>query len=371
MDMNKDRLNRVLGAMKGRKIGQMLVSDPAAVYYLTGRRIQPGERMQALYLNVNGAHRWILNELFRKDEDAAASAARRDGWGGAEMVWYRDGEDAVEILSRYVEKDTAMGIDRTWPSGFLLRLQELCRDNAFVDASGIMDDVRMVKDRAEQEFMRRSSELNDRAMERLVPWIAGGLTERELAAKVYEIYRQLGCEGVSFEPVVAFGRGAALPHHAPDDTRGKRGDCVVIDIGAYKDSYASDMTRTFFLGEASEDAQEIYRIVLEANRRGILAAKPGNRMCDVDRAARDYIEEKGYGAYFTHRTGHSIGLEDHEAGDVSSVNREVIRPGQCFSVEPGIYIPEKNLGVRIEDLVLITEDGCEVLNHFPKELTVI
>lgn len=131
------------------------------------------------------------------------------------------------------------------------------------------------------------------------------------------------------------------------------------------------MTRTVFIGEVSDRAREIYEIVREANMRGIAAAKPGNRMCDVDLAARSYIEEKGYGQYFTHRTGHSIGLEDHEAGDVSSVNTDIIRPGQCFSVEPGIYLPDEEIGVRIEDLVLITEDGCEVLNHFTKDLIVV
>ena len=112
-------------------------------------------------------------------------------------------------------------------------------------------------------------------------------------------------------------------------------------------------------------------IVVEANRRGIEAAKPGNRMCDVDLAARNYIEEKGFGEYFTHRTGHSIGLEDHEFGDVSSVNTDIIKVGQCFSVEPGIYLPDENIGVRIEDLVIITEDGCEVLNDFTKDLIVV
>ncbi len=143
------------------------------------------------------------------------------------------------------------------------------------------------------------------------------------------------------------------------------------DIGGFKDNYASDMTRTVFIGEVSDRAKEIYDIVVEANRRGIEAAKPGNRMCDVDLAARNYIEEKGFGEYFTHRTGHSIGLEDHEFGDVSSVNTDIIKVGQCFSVEPGIYLPDENIGVRIEDLVIITEDGCEVLNDFTKDLIVV
>ena len=146
---------------------------------------------------------------------------------------------------------------------------------------------------------------------------------------------------------------------------------MVLDIGGLKDDYCSDMTRTVFLGTVSDRQRQIYEVVLEANLRGIAAAKPGNRMCDVDNAVRSFIEEKGFGPYFTHRTGHSIGLEVHETGDVSAVNETLIRPGQCFSVEPGIYIPEEGIGVRIEDLVLITEDGCEVLNRYPKELMVV
>ena len=118
-------------------------------------------------------------------------------------------------------------------------------------------------------------------------------------------------------------------------------------------------------------AKEIYDIVVEANLRGIAAAKPGNRMCDVDLAARNYIEEKGYGKYFTHRTGHSCGLEDHEYGDVSSVNEDIIKVGQCFSVEPGIYLADEGIGVRIEDLVIITEEGCDSLNHFTKDLIIV
>ena len=169
----------------------------------------------------------------------------------------------------------------------------------------------------------------------------------------------------------SIGHGAADPHHVTDDSKGKRGDCVILDIGGFKDNYASDMTRTVFIGEVSDRAREVYNVVLEANLRGIAAAKPGNRMCDVDLAARNYIEEKGFGEYFTHRTGHSIGLEDHEFGDVSSVNTDIIKVGQCFSVEPGIYLPDENIGVRIEDLVLITEDGCEVLNDYTKELIVV
>ena len=358
--MDQGKVTRVLAAMKEQELTQMIVSDPVAIFYLTGKWIIPGERLLALYLNVSGDHKLVINKLFPQEKDL-----------GVEIVWYDDVEDGVEILSRYVEKDKPMGIDKTWQARFLLRLQELGGGSRLVNASPIVDDIRMIKDEKEQALMRESSRLNDLAMERLIPWVVKGLTEKELNAKIREIYQELGCDGVSFDPITAYAKGAADPHHVTDDSRGRRGDCVILDIGAFKDDYASDMTRTVFIGEVSGRAREIYDIVAEANRRGIEAAKPGNRMCDVDLAARHYIEEKGYGQYFTHRTGHSIGLEDHEFGDVSSVNETVIRPGQCFSVEPGIYLPEEGIGVRIEDLVLVTEDGCEVLNHFTKDLIVV
>lgn len=358
--MDQNKLERVLKAMEEQGIPQMIISDPTAIFYMLGRWIHPGERLLALYLNVSGSHKLMVNELFPQEPI-----------DGVELVWYNDIQDGVEILSQYVDKEKVMGIDKTWPAKFLLRLQELEGGSKFVNGSMIIDYIRMVKDEREKELMREASRLNDLAMEKLIPYVAKGYTEKELNQIVRNIYKELGCDEVSFEPITAYAKGAADPHHVTDDSKGKRGDCVVLDIGAFKDNYASDMTRTVFIGEVSERAKEIYDIVVEANMRGIAAAKPGNRMCDVDLACRNYIEEKGFGKYFTHRTGHSIGLEDHEYGDVSSANEDVIRVGQCFSIEPGIYLPEEGIGVRIEDLVIITEDGCEVINHFTKDLIVV
>ncbi len=358
--MDQGKLTRILNSMKENEVPQMIISDPVAIFYLTGKWIFPGERLLALYLNVNGNHKLVINKLFPQEKDL-----------GVDLVWYDDIEDGVEIMSKFVEKDKVMGIDKTWPSKFLIRLQELGGGSKFVNGSPIVDYIRMVKDEKEQELLRISSKLNDDVMEKLIPYVAKGYTEKELDGIVRKLYEEAGCEGVSFDPITAYAKGAADPHHVTDDTKGKRGDCVILDIGGFKDCYASDMTRTVFIGEVSERQKEIYDIVVEANRRGIEAAKPGNRMCDVDLAARNYIEEKGYGQYFTHRTGHSCGLEDHEFGDVSSVNTDIIKVGQCFSVEPGIYLPDEGIGVRIEDLVIVTEDGCEVLNKFTKDLIVV
>ena len=358
--MQNNRIERVLASMREQDVPQMIVSDPVGIFYLTGCAYEPGERLLALYLNVNGNHKIFVNELFPQKKDP-----------GVEVIWYNDIEDGVEIISRYVEKDKTMGIDKNWASGFLIRLMELGGGSRFVNASPIVDYVRQIKDAEEQEKMRISSRINDAVIEEVIPLVNQGFKEEELDKKVRAIYKAHGCEGVSFSPITSFGVNGADPHHMPDETRGKRGDSVVIDIGGFKDHYASDMTRTVFLGEVSEKQREVYEIVKEANRRGIEAAKPGNRMKDVDLAARNYIEEMGYGEYFTHRTGHSIGLEDHEFGDVSSVNDDIIKPGQCFSVEPGIYLKEEGFGVRIEDILLVTEDGCEVLNKVPRDLIVL
>lgn len=358
--MDKSKLDRVLKSMEENKVPQMIISDPNSIFYLTGKWIHPGERLLALYLNVNGNHKMIINKLFPQEGDL-----------GVDIVYYDDIEDGVAILTEYVDCDKLMGIDKEWPSKFLLRLQELHGGSAFVNASYIVDYVRQIKDEKEIATMIESSRLNDLTMEELIPWVGKGLTEKELNAKVREIYKKHGVNDVSFDPITAYAKSAADPHHVTDDTKGKYGDCVVLDIGGMYENYASDMTRTVFIGEVSDRQKEIYNIVLEANLRGIAAAKPGNRMCDVDLACRNYIEEMGFGEYFTHRTGHSCGIEDHEFGDVSSVNEDIIKPGQCFSVEPGIYLPDEGIGVRIEDLVITTDDGCIVLNKFPKDIIVV
>ncbi|MBQ6314581.1 MAG: aminopeptidase P family protein [Mogibacterium sp.] len=358
--MDNSKLNRIKERMAAQGMPQMIISDPVSIFYLTGKWIFPGERFHVLYLNTSGGDRFILNRLFPQAEDL-----------GVPITYYDDTEDGCEVLAGYMDNEAPAGIDKNWPARFLLRLQELGGASRYLNGSVIVDKVRQIKDEGEQQAMRESGAMLDRVMGKLIPWVSKGMTERELNAKCLELIREEGFEGPSFDPITAYARGAADPHHITDDSLGSFGDCVILDIGGMHDNYASDMTRTVFIGEVSERQKEIYNIVLEANKRGIAMAKPGNRMSDVDKAARDYITEMGFGEYFTHRTGHSIGLEDHETGDVSMVNDEIIEAGQCFSVEPGIYLYDEGIGVRIEDIVLITEDGCEVLNNYPKEEIIV
>lgn len=352
--MIEGRLNRVLNLMKENQMNQMLISDSAAIFYLTGKWIHPGERMLVLSLNQDGTHKIFINELFPVSEDL-----------GVEKIWFSDTQDSVGILASHIGTGT-IGVDKNWPSQFLLKLMEMKSDCKYVNGSYLIDRIRMKKDSNERNLMRKVSKINDRSMDDLLGLLTARLSEKAAAGLLSSIYEKFEADGYSFGPIVAYGANSADPHHEPDSSMLKEGDSIIIDIGCSKDSYCSDMTRTAFYKTVSDKSREVYNIVLEANKRAIAAVKPGARFCDVDAAAREYIESCGYGKYFTHRTGHSIGIECHEFGDVSSANTDVLEPGMCFSIEPGIYLSGE-VGVRIEDLVIVTEDGCEVLNKYDKE----
>lgn len=345
--------------MKGIGLSQMLVTESASVFYLTGKWIHPGERMLALYLSSSRPCCLVYNELFAFDEKL-----------DVEKISYSDVQDGTAILASKIEKGTPLGIDKNWPAGFLLRLMELNPGASFVNASECVDHVRTVKDTGEIEIMRSSSRINDACMAEFCSGLNDGISEEEAASGYLGIYRAHGASGFSFSPLVAFGANSADAHHSPNNTRLKAGCCVLIDVGCVLNSYCSDMTRTFFYRHVSPEQRKVYETVLRANEAAEAIVRPDVRFCDVDRAARSIIEEAGWGRNFTHRLGHSIGIRDHECDDVSSNNERRLVPGMTFSIEPGIYLPGF-VGVRIEDLVTVTDRGCEILNSYPKELKVL
>lgn len=356
--MYEKRLARTVAAIKDSGLSQILISDPASIYYLTGISIQPMERLFALYLNENGRHKLFLNNMFTIPET------------NLEQIWMSDTDPIISIVAEHVDGTKALGIDAGWPARFLLPLMELHPDCSYVLASHCVDQVRACKDAEEQEKMRIASRINDACMEKIASYIKEGVTEIECSSYISRLYEEAGAEGFSFPSIVSFGANASDPHHMPDQTPLREGDCIVIDMGCKKDGYCSDMTRTYFFGRADEAYLSIHDIVREANEKAEAAIRPGICFCDLDKIARDYITEKGYGPYFTHRLGHSIGTECHEAGDVSAVNTDVLREGMTFSIEPGVYLPGK-FGVRIEDLVIVTKDGCEILNHVDKHYRIL
>ncbi|MBX4266375.1 M24 family metallopeptidase [Clostridium estertheticum] len=357
--MLKERLNKVLKIMEKEKIPQMIVSDPAAIFYLTGKWILSGERMLVLYVNLDGQNKLFINELFPINEDL-----------GVEKIWFNDTQSPVEILAKNIDKDAPMGIDKNWPAHFLIKLMKLKGGSTFVNGSEILDRVRMCKDENEKDLMRAASKLNDTAVDKMIKLIPKKYSEKKMGKLLSDIWDDMGTQGHSFDPIIGYGANAADPHHEMDESKVKEGDSIVIDIGCKMNSYCSDMTRTVFYKTVSDHSREVYNIVKEANKRGIEKVKAGVRFCDIDAAAREYITEKGYGKYFTHRLGHSIGIEVHDFGDVSAANTDKVQVGQIFSIEPGIYLPG-DVGVRIEDLVIVTKDGCEVLNHYTKDLIIV
>lgn len=357
--MKEERVKRVLQELAQMKLSQMLLVDPMSIYYLTGVYVAPFERFYGLYLRADGKHVFFLNKLFAVPEDV-----------GIEKVWYSDTDAVIDMVATYLDTESPLGVDKDLRAEFLLPLMQKMTSGAVINASLAVDLTRGVKDLEEQEKMRVSSAINDAAMERFRGLIHEGVTEKEVAEQMLSIYRELGADGFSFEPLVAFGVNAADPHHAPDDTVVKPGDAVLFDVGCIKDGYCSDMTRTFYFQEVKKAHQMIYDIVRKANEKAIAKVRPDVPLCELDKTARDVITEAGYGPYFTHRLGHFIGLSEHEYGDVSSTNTRKAKAGMIFSIEPGIYLAG-DTGVRIEDLVLVTENGCEVLNHASKEFELL
>lgn len=356
--INIKRLNKVLEAMKKDSIYQFVITDPHTIYYLTGVRLSPGNRFLGLYLNQDKEYRLINNMLFPL------------GDAGIEVTYYNDTESALEKLEHFIKKDEIVGVDKCMASRFLIEMMDLNLAKKYINGSRYVDYVRMQKDEEEIKKMIKASRINDEAMAMVIERIKPGKKELDIVEELKEIYEECGADGgFSFEPIIGFGANAANPHHETDETVIGDNGCLVIDIGCVNDGYCSDMTRTIFLGALSEEEKRVYYTVKEANEIAIEAVKPGVKFSDIDFAARNHIEKAGYGKYFTHRTGHCIGMDCHEFGDVSMIHNEELKEGMIFSVEPGIYITGK-VGVRIEDLILVTKDGYKNLNAFTKDLIV-
>lgn len=348
------RLDRLIESMLDNGFETLVLSDPIAIEYLTGGVFSPGERLLTFVVESAGGHRLYLNELFPLEKFAHP------------IVRFSDTDKPVEMLARTLGEGK-IGIDKNWPSHFLIDLIRAKPSIKLGHGSRLVDEMRQRKDKEEIQAMREASALNDLAMELLIGRIEPGMTELDLKTALGEIYEELGADGFGFDVIIGFGPNSADPHHATSDTVLGDNGALVMDIGCKKNGFFSDMTRTIHLGEPSDEFEKIYEIVRAANLNAIASIKPGVTFREIDAAARNTIEKAGYGKYFTHRTGHSIGREVHESGDVSSANHQSVAAGMIFSIEPGIYLPGK-FGVRIEDLVLVTPDGVELLNHVSKKL---
>lgn len=338
----------------------MLLSAGADLLYFTGYEAMPSERITVLVLRSEGDPVLYVPEL------EAPRVTARD----FEVVPWGETDEPVERASRVVDSPGLVAVGNHMWSSFLIEFQKRWADADWMPASRITSELRMRKDRIEIEELRRAARGIDLIMGRIPEEVRfAGRTESEVARDLAAMTLEVGHDVAEFT-IVASGPNGASPHHEPGDRVIEEGDLVVCDFGGRWDGYYSDSTRTFSVGEPSVGQVEIYELVQKANEAGRAAVQPGTPCQDVDRAARSVIEDAGYGARFIHRTGHGIGLEVHEDPYIVEGNETPLESGMTFSIEPGIYLPER-FGIRIEDIVACDDDGADTLNNSNRGLIAV
>ena len=349
------RLKRMRQQMHEGKIDAYVVIRPENGRYLSG--FSGGEA--TLYITSEKA--FLLTD-FRYIEQAKAQAP--------EFEIIKTGQDHFEALAEVGQQAQRLGFE----GDFITFVNFGKLKNAFPQAEllslpDIVSHLRSVKDKTEIEIIRQAVKISDDAFADVLQTIEIGQTEEEIGLNLEFSMRRAGASGGSFEFIVASGIRSSMPHGTASSKKLQSGEFLTMDFGAIYQGYCSDITRTVFLGDPQDKHREVYEIVLAAQRAGIHAVAPGRTGKEVDAVARKIIVDAGYGEYFGHGLGHSVGLAIHEGPNLNIREERVLEPGMVITVEPGIYIPDWG-GVRIEDIVLVTENGCEVLTQAPKEFII-
>ena len=367
--MTHSRFDKLNASLRTSDLDAVILNPGPTLTHLTGLHFHLMERPVVL--------------LYAKDQDPAIVLPELELQKVAALPYklqvFPYPENPSEWDSAFRRATQALGLDgkRIGVEPRQLRLLEFryvragAPESDYPDASEVLSSLRLRKDQTEVEAMRRAVKIAQDALEATIPLIKIGMTEKELSSELVVQLLKHGSEPeMPFAPIVSGGPNAANPHASPSERKLQGGDLLVVDWGATYDGYISDLTRTFAVGEVDDEYKKIHEIVQEANAAGRAAGKPGVPCANVDKAARDVIESAGYGEFFTHRTGHGIGMEGHEEPYMRGDNMQLLEPGMAFTVEPGIYLPNRN-GVRIEDNVVITETGADVLSDMPREIRVV
>ncbi len=363
-DVYRDRIQRAQQEMAARDVDYLFVTPSSDLIYLLGYPAHLSERLTLLGIPQAGEPFVVAPEL-----EAVRLDNRKDL---VDVHAWAETESPIALVGRLVEAgegSTVVVSDQTWAS-FLLKLQSELDESKFESANEILRELRMIKDEAEIANIREASQRTERAWERFVESTTfEGKTERELGDA---LANELVAEGLSVPTFMLVGTGAhsASPHHITGETVVKSGDAIVFDFGARYNHYTSDITRMVHVGEPPEEYRQVYDIVLQANTAVREQVVPGMACERVDEIAREIITEAGYGEFFIHRVGHGLGLDAHEEPYMVGGNTMPLRPGMVFSDEPGIYL-EGKFGVRIEDILVVTEDGNESFNATSRELRIV
>jgi len=350
------RIQKIQKELRKRKLPAVLISKPENVRYLCG------------YTGTNGRllimpKKATLITDFRYIRTARKQIPRQVG-----IYDQKKGAELKKLLGRF----KVLGIEEgAITHAQFLAYRKLLGKTKFKDISGLVEESRMIKSEDEMKIIRKAVQIANQSFEKLAKSIKVGDSEDELEWRLLNFAHELGADGFSFPPIIAFGRNTADVHHQKEPNRIKKGEHILIDMGIVHKGYMTDMTRVLFTRKPTNIEQKIYSTVLKANQVAIQAIKVGKKASDIDRVARGIIEKAGYGPHFGHALGHGVGLEVHESPNISEKSEAVIRPGMLFTIEPGIYV-EGIGGVRIEDMVYVNEKGkVEVLTKPTKQISFI
>ena len=343
--------------------GVLVTPGPDLVYFVGYMPISINERITMLVIQAGREPAMLLPVLERPDAEAAPGASE------VALSDWADGSDPYAASAKLLDPEGRYAIsDSAWAL-HVLGLQERLPASSYTSMTASLPMLRAIKDADEVARLTAAGAAVDASFEELVKVRFAGRSEAEIGADLANLMREHGHSQIDFT-VVGSGPNGANPHHELGERVIEEGDMVVMDFGGIKDGYGSDITRTVHVGDPTDEEREVYEVVRRAQQAGFEAVRPGVACQEIDRAARKVIADAGYGEYFIHRVGHGIGLTVHEPPYMVEGETQPIEPGMCFSIEPGIYVPGR-FGVRIEDIVVATEDGGRRLNNTSREMRIV
>ncbi|MEK4222767.1 Xaa-Pro peptidase family protein [Bacillus sp. FSL W8-0116] len=361
------RLRNLIDWMKETETDFSFITLPDNVFYFTNYRSDPHERVLAVGV-------FQREEPFLICPQMEAKEAKKAGWEH-EIIGYSDIVNPWEEIEKAVKSrlNSVRKIALEKEHLNISRYEQLASrfsDASFTGLDDTLNQLRMIKDVEEIQLMRKAAEYADYAVQVGVSELKEGKTELEIIAAIEYELKKKGISEMSFATMVLTGKNASSPHGTPGASKVKKGDLVLFDLGVVYKGYCSDITRTVAYGDITDEQETIYQTVLTAQQTAVRAVKPGVPLKELDLTARNIISQAGYGEYFSHRLGHGLGISVHEYPYVTETNDLALKKGMVFTIEPGIYVQEK-AGVRIEDDVVVTDKGVEVLTKYPKELQII
>jgi len=367
--MTDKRLQLLFDLLDKHNLDAVAINPGPALTYLTGLRFHLMERPTILLISKNGQIGLILPELEAGKISESRIPLTSFTFGDNPALWPDVINDAVKKLGL---ESGRIGVEPIRLRFLEMNyLQQAAPNAKFVGAEGLFSELRLCKDEVEIEKMLKAIRIAQDGLSATLPMIKVGVSEQAIASELVINMFRLGSEPeLPFAPIVAGGPNSANPHATPTDRKVQNGDLLVIDWGATYEGYCSDLTRTFAIGKVDDELHTIYETVKAANEAGRAAGAPGQVAGVVDHAARAVIEKAGYGKYFTHRTGHGLGMDAHEEPYMFGESQQVLKTGMVYTVEPGIYLPGHG-GVRIEDNIVVTPEGARTLTTFPRDFTVL